>query len=549
MGLFRFLLARSGRTLVVAIGAGLVSGALNSSLLALVNFAILHQEGINFALIIAFAALCVFSALARVTSELLLVRMGQSTVCSLRIELSRQVLSVPLRQLEQVGGHRVLSVLSDDIPNIINMVVVIPVLCINASVVAGCLVYMGWLHWKLLMVVLGLMAVGILTYQMGVARAVQHFSRAREHENQLQKHFQALVHGIKELMLHRPRRDTFLSSVLGKTAEAARDENNSALTVYTLASSWGQLLIFVIIGLVVLYIGHALGTSGHVITGFALALVYLTTPLQVIINSLPGMARANVAIDNVQELGLELGRSVTSEESATATEPRSTGVRLELADVTYSYLREDSPSDFILGPINLTVEPGELLFVTGGNGCGKTTLAKLITGLYAPDTGKIYSNEIPVTGNNRDGYRQQFSAVFFDFFLFDALIGLEDFRLDDRAREYLSNLHLTHKVCIENGKFSTTQLSQGQRKRLALLTCYLEDRPICFFDEWAADQDPAFKEVFYLSILPALKAQGRTVIVISHDDRYYWVADRVIKLESGQLISSPVALSLDPASS
>lgn len=547
MGLLGFLLARSGRTLAVAIVAGLVSGALNSSLVALVNFAILHQEGVHVRLAAAFAGLCAFAALARVVSELLLVRMGQNTVCSMRIELSRQVLSVPLRQLEQLGGHRILSVLSDDIPNITNMVAAIPVLSINASVVAGCLVYMGWLQWKLLLAVLGLVAVGILTYQWGVARAVQHFGRARAHENQLQKHFQALIHGIKELKLHRRRREAFLSSVLGGTACAAREENNSALTVYTLASSWGQLLVFIIIGLVVLYVGHALGTSGHVITGFALALVYMMTPLQVIMNSVPGMARANVAIGNVRELGLNLSRSAASEENAAGPEPLSTAVRLELSDVTYSYPREDSPSDFTLGPINLVVDPGEVLFVTGGNGCGKTTLAKLITGLYAPDAGKIYSNESPVTNHNRDGYRQQFSVVFSDFFLFDSLLGMEETQLDDRAREYLSNLHLAHKVSIANGKFSTTELSQGQRKRLALLTSCLEDRPVCFFDEWAADQDPAFKEVFYLNILPALKAQGKTVIVISHDDRYYWVADRVIKLESGQLISSPAALPLGAA--
>jgi putative ATP-binding cassette transporter len=254
-------------------------------------------------------------------------------------------------------------------------------------------------------------------------------------------------------------------------------------------------------------------------------------------NSLPGMARANVAIGNIEELGLNLSCSVTSEENATIPETQATAVRLKLSDVTFAYPREDSPSNFTLGPINLVVNPGELLFVTGGNGCGKTTLAKLITGLYVPDTGNIYYNESSVTDNNRDGYRQQFSAVFSDFFLFDSLLGLEEIRIDDQAREYLSNLHLAHKVRIENGRFSTTELSQGQRKRLALLTSYLEDRPICFFDEWAADQDPAFKEVFYRDILPALKARGKTVIVISHDDRYYWVADRVIKLESGQLIS------------
>jgi putative ATP-binding cassette transporter len=112
---------------------------------------------------------------------------------------------------------------------------------------------------------------------------------------------------------------------------------------------------------------------------------------------------------------------------------------------------------------------------------------------------------------------------------------LEAPKLDDKAREYLVKLQLNHKLDVKEGVLSTTQLSQGQRKRLALLTAFLEDRSIYLFDEWAADQDPTFKQTFYDSLLPELKARGKTVIVISHDDRYYDVADRLIKLEDGKL--------------
>jgi putative ATP-binding cassette transporter len=140
-----------------------------------------------------------------------------------------------------------------------------------------------------------------------------------------------------------------------------------------------------------------------------------------------------------------------------------------------------------------------------------------------------------VTDENRDWYRQHFTVVFSDFFLFDSLLGLEAPQLDDKAREYLVKLQLNHKLEVKEGVLSTTQLSQGQRKRLALLTAYLEDRSIYLFDEWAADQDPTFKQLFYHSVLPELKARGKTVIVISHDDHYYDVADRLIKLEDGKL--------------
>jgi len=127
--------------------------------------------------------------------------------------------------------------------------------------------------------------------------------------------------------------------------------------------------------------------------------------------------------------------------------------------------------------------------------------------------------------------------VFADFFLFEALLGLTSPALDRRAQAYLQRLALTDKVRIEQGRLSTLDLSQGQRKRLALLTAYLEDRPVYVFDEWAADQDPFFKNVFYMELLPELKASGKTIFVISHDDRYYHLADRLIKLEDGQVVS------------
>ena len=146
-------------------------------------------------------------------------------------------------------------------------------------------------------------------------------------------------------------------------------------------------------------------------------------------------------------------------------------------------------------------------------------------------------NDRPVTDANREAFTQHFSAVFYDFHLFPSLFGVEAAELDARARKLLHLLHLESKVRIEDGRFSTTELSQGQRKRLALLTAALEDRPIYVFDEWAADQDPAFKEIFYHQILKNLQAAGKTIVVISHDDRYFDVGDRLVKLEDGQIVA------------
>ena len=73
-----------------------------------------------------------------------------------------------------------------------------------------------------------------------------------------------------------------------------------------------------------------------------------------------------------------------------------------------------------------------------------------------------------------------------------------------------------------------------------LLTAYLEDRAVYVFDEWASDQDPIFKELFYLHILKRLKERQKAVVVVSHDDRYFSAADRIVRLDSGKAVPDVV---------
>ncbi len=310
----------------------------------------------------------------------------------------------------------------------------------------------------------------------------------------------------------------------------------------------GQLLAFILIG-VLLFAAPALGeVSSSMLIGYSLVVLYMMTPLEVILSMFPTLGRANIAIRKVEDLGLSL-QSQPSENSHTPDVAVGGYESLELKGVTHAYRREGVEESFVFGPIDLSFRPGELVFLVGGNGSGKTTLAKLLTGLYMPETGEVRLNGEVVTDDNRENYRQLFSTVFSDFYLFDGLLGLDTPGLELRARQYLAQLQLGHKVQVKDKQFSTTQLSQGQRKRLALVTAYLEDRPFYVFDEWAADQDPHFKEIFYLQLLPELKANGKTVLVITHDDRYYHTADRLVKLDYGQieydikpeLIEPPVA--------
>jgi putative ATP-binding cassette transporter len=548
MKLLKFLLKysrdiRYSRGIVAAaVVAGVLGGLVNTALLALVNSTLNRTEPVTGVLIWQFLGLCVLLPVIRYFSELMLIRLAASASMNLRMHLCRRILSTPLRQLEELGAHRLLATLTEDIPAITGALTNVPLVCLHGAVVIGCLIYVGWLSWVVLLGLLVVLAFGVITYQLPVIRAVRHFQQARELSDSLFKHFRALIDGAKELKLHAGRRADFLSRTLHPTADGLRRHQVTGSSLYIAARGWGQSLAFILIGLLMFGAGNLFNADARTVTGYTLVLLYIMAPLEVILNALPVFARANIAMGKVEKIGLAFADPASggAHLASGGAQPDATNSlkpwrSLELAGITHSYYREREDTHFCLGPINLTFRPGELIFIAGGNGSGKTTLAKLITGLYVPEAGEVRYDGEPVNDANREQYRQMFSVVFSDFYLFESLIGLDASGLDARAQGYLAQLQLEHKVQVRDGALSTTDLSQGQRKRLALLTAYLEDRPIYLFDEWAADQDPLFKEIFYLELLPELKARGKTILVISHDSGYYHVADRLIKLEYGKL--------------
>ncbi|HEX7182943.1 MAG TPA: cyclic peptide export ABC transporter [Thermoanaerobaculia bacterium] len=536
MKIVAFLLRSSKGIVLIAVLAGGLSGLSSTALLGVIN-AQLTASAPSRLLLWAFIGLCVVVPLARITSELLLIRLGQDTILRLRMDLSRRILAVPLRRLEGLGPHRLLSTLTEDVATVSNVVSAVPIMCVNAAIAVGALVYLAWLSWEVFSIVAILVAIAVVGYQLPIVRAFGFLQRARELHDGLYDALRALIGGTKELKLHSGRREAFLTGELEATARAFKSQNVSGMKIYTLAASWGQLLVFVVVGVLLFGFGTRMGFDHATLTGYTITLLYIMTPLQLLLNSAPTFARANVTLARIEEMGLDLAADASDTGGQVAPGQGLSWKRVELVGVAHAYRREGEESEFCLGPIDLALTPGELVFVAGGNGSGKTTLAKILLGLYVPERGEIRCDGQAVTDENRDAYRQSFSAVFSDFYLFRNLIGLDGRSGDESARRYLRELRLADKVRIEDGKVSSTELSQGQRKRLALLAAYLEDRPIYVFDEWAADQDPVFKEVFYRQLLPALKGRGKTVVVISHDESFYDVADRMIKLEDGRIVA------------
>jgi putative ATP-binding cassette transporter len=547
VNIFPPLPARWWLASVAAVFAGLLGGALSAGLIALINKALNSSDRSQTWLALGFAGLVVGRVLANAASRLLLNHFTQRMISELCRNLSRRVLATPLGQLERVGIPRILATLTDDVAMIGWAAQNVPALAMNVAILVGSAVYLGWLSWQLLIVASFIMAIGVFGYRILIGRAYRYLQRARDTRDILFQHFRALTEGMKELKLHAGRREAFLSERIAPTTEALRRDALSGIHHHAVADTFSQLFFYGLIGGMLLSTAVIPNVSAEARTGYVLAMLYLMSPVWSLMEAWSTFARARIALEKVRALGLSLA-GPQAEHPEIYSKPPPAWQRLDLERVTFAYPTDNDEQGFVLGPVDFTLRAGELVFLVGGNGSGKSTLIKILTRLYSPQAGAIRLDGQVITEKNRESYSRYFSAVFSDFYLFDSLLGLPRTDLDARASHYLVELELDKKVQILGGAFSTIALSQGQRKRLALLTAFLEDRSIYVFDEWAADQDPHYREIFYTRLLPELKNRGKTIVVITHDDRYYHLGDRVVKLEYGTVVAETKAGTAYPCS-
>lgn len=516
---------------------GVMSGLATAALLAQLNRAIAAAHTELAGLLGAFAGLCALVLVSETVSAVGNSSVGQRVVADLRREIVRRITTAPIAAIQQLKAPRLLATLSHDVDTISMFTFNLSGFLVSLAITLGCFAYLALLSgWLFLAVAL---AIGIgmwVNYRTGITW-FSSYERVRDAQDELQKGYEAITSGAKELRMNRRRRARTFERRLERPIERIRDHKIIAMRAFWAGRALAGFMFFGVLGVIV-WLGARFGISREVVSGFALVLLYVKGPLEQVLIELPALGQARVAFRRVAEMSARLSNPEPhlTVDATPPVEPWAPAA-IALEQVSYRFGERDEAAPFTLGPIDLTIRPGETLFITGENGCGKTTLLMLLLGLYEPTSGEITLGGVPVAAARRDAYRQLFSTVFFDYVLFAELIcdgaGLLD------ARNYLAQLDLAHKVSVVDGDepaFSTIELSAGQRKRLALIQAYLEDRPIMVFDEWAAEQDPAFRRIFYTEILPDLKRQGRTLIVISHDDRYFDAADRCIRLHAGQIV-------------
>jgi len=543
MKLFAFLLKSNASHLRWAVLVSIISGVTSTGLIAMVHHI---WEGALFSSMPwawTFLGMIIVTVGSGVIGQVMVLDLAFRAVVDLRMELSGRILATPLRRIEEIGAPRLYATLTEDVNTLARVLPAIPRVIIDLTTLIAGVAYMAWLSWKAFIIVSIFATVGILVHKVILWRALGHMRAGREVFDRVFQSFRALHDGVKQLKLNRQRRTTFMRDEMKGGLERLRIVSLAGRKLLIGAESSTRLLFFIILGVLIFVVPVIAETESNPdalanLTGYIVMSVYLYRPMGTLMAVVPEMGNAIVALQKIEDIGLApQSRAEPVKDSGDPLEWET----LELVGGKFSFTRGEDDKEFTVGPVDLSFHPGEILFVIGGNGSGKTTLAKVLTSLYPLDEGELRLDGAVIDEENKERFRELFSVVFFDFHLFPDLMGAGGGDLDAQAGVYLRELQLAEKVKVEDGRLSTVELSQGQRRRLALLGAYLEDRPFYVFDEWAADQDPEFREVFYTKILPDLKGRGKTVFVITHDDRYLRYADRCLKLKDGQVCHETIS--------
>jgi putative ATP-binding cassette transporter len=503
-----------------------------SSTVLKAHFLSLEISNYKFAAI--FCAICLLILFCRATSQVLLTRVALDATTDLRTRTYRQIMAAPLAELEKVGSSKLLVAITTDVARVISGAIAIPNVLVSVVTVTGMLGYLYLLSSDIFFFVIKAIVFGVVTYQVPMFIGNKYFARGRADFDMLQESIRGLIYGAKELKLSKVKQERYFEEFLATHEKSVLRNTKRANTIVVAAANYGDLLSFYVIGVIAFIFVSYHSIESTKLIGAMMALVYIASPVALILNSLPLIMNARVSLRSVKKLF----EQIPAEHIAESSTPLPPWEAVRLSGISFHYSREGS--EFTLGPVDLSIAKGEVTFIVGGNGSGKSTLSKIISLHYRPSSGDIFFGPTKMDSQTLGQGRACIAAIFTDYYLFDRLLGSLQ-AVDQRIVEsYLSKLGMANKVRIEDGRFSTTSLSDGQRKRLALLVAFIEDRDIYIFDEWAADQDPAFKEVFYHEVLPELKAKNKAVVVISHDDRYFHVADKLLVMEDGKLIRTEV---------
>jgi putative ATP-binding cassette transporter len=521
--------------LVIMSGLG---GASNAAILAAINSG--AQAAGNGEVSFSAAAIFVVALLLFIkTQHYILIATTveiEAIIHKLRVRLMDQVRHSELLPLDAIGRAEIVAAITKETMTLTQATNMLAFAGQGVVLVFFVAIYIAYLSLLAFAVSVVILVVAGTIFHSKSQRLAAETRQAAEWDNRLFDRLMDLLDGFKEVRLNSSRSDDLFDDVVEVSRTAAN------IKIRTQSESYKQLVfsqssMYLLLAAIVFAVPTFSATKGGSITQVTTALMFVVGVCMGLVQTIPILLAANAAADKIERLDARL-RAIAATEELNTAEPPTRFDRIEMHDIVFRYVDKSSEAVFQIGPLDFTLRSGELVFISGGNGSGKSTFLKVLAGLYEPDSGEILLDGVPVDDSNRDAYRSLIAAIFVDYHLFQRLYGVAD---PDPAEidRLLTQFRLRDKTGLKNGEFGTLDLSGGQRKRLALIVSLLEKRPILLLDEWTADQDPDFRRKFYDELLPELKRAGATVVVITHDDRHLAELDlpaRKLRMADGRFV-------------
>jgi putative ATP-binding cassette transporter len=514
-----------------------VSGIANAMNLAVINAAVeaLSGEGPSWQHFVWFGlsiALFVYSLRYILYQS---TGITEAAICSVRTRLADKIRRSDLLALESIGETDIHARISRDTAAISQAARPLFAAAQGAVMILFTLGYIAVVSRAALGLCLILIACGGVKYLKDRAVYEQGLNDASSREDQLSGSLSGLLKGFKEIRINKRKSDDVFTE-FESAATGVREVRTRTMVLFSNNILFIEMFFVLLLGAVAFVLPVIATAFAGSATKIIAAILFFFGPMTNVVVMIPVLAQVNVTVDNLERLEAALdealARSVASE--AAPLTDLSGFKTIKFSGVCFTYRDPDGNTTFQVGPLEGEVRHGELLFLIGGNGSGKTSFLKLFTALYHPTAGAILVDDVQIGPANVQSYRDLFAAIFSDFYMFEKLHGLAQVP-PERVNALLQLMGLAHKTAFSGGRFTNTHLSTGQRKRLALVVAYLEDKPVYVFDEVAADQDVQFRGYFYETLLPELKRVGKTVVVVTHDDRYFHIADRVLAMDYGKL--------------
>ncbi|MDC3955555.1 cyclic peptide export ABC transporter [Polyangium jinanense] len=528
--IFRQAADERPKLLIAATGAGIS----NTLVVTLVGFVAQSPDDVGIEVFLLFAlavvvyvfgARYVFHRMTDIVEEILF---------RLKSRIVEKIERAELAGLERLGTAEIYDRITENATLISNAAGVVTNVMQQILIFVFAVLYVAWLSLPAFVLVAFLVAVGLTLYftrSEGMTPLLRELARTRI---AFLDSLTDLLRGFKETKLGRAR-SVEIRADIDATSASLRDVSRKANHLFDENFILVGCTQFALLGALVFVLPRHVTIEGVTLSKLVTAAMFLWGPLQAAVSGYPAYVRSNHAVKDILALEEKLDAAADAARVEQAEDPwkGKPGV-IAMKDVEYAYAGTNGDASFRIGPIDLSIEPGEIVFIVGGNGSGKSTLLKVLTGLYPATAGVLRAGDERVRPENVASYRETISAIFSDFHLFSRVYGL--LGVDEaHVRRLLVEMQLEGKTDFQKDRFTKRELSTGQRKRLAMIVALLEDRPICVFDEWAADQDPEFRKHFYDELLPSLKRRGKTVIAVSHDDRYFHCADRVVTMDYGKI--------------